>query len=35
MIMVLLAGPFNEVRSIITGWYRLPGTAEIAKGDEA
>jgi thiosulfate reductase cytochrome b subunit len=26
MVMVLLAGPFNEVRSIITGWYRLPGT---------
>jgi len=22
--MVLLAGPFNEVRSMITGWYRLP-----------
>jgi thiosulfate reductase cytochrome b subunit len=25
MVMVLLAGPYNEVRSIITGWYRLPG----------
>jgi thiosulfate reductase cytochrome b subunit len=24
MAMVLLAGPFNEIRSIITGWYRLP-----------
>lgn len=22
--MVLLAGPFNELRSMITGWYRLP-----------
>jgi thiosulfate reductase cytochrome b subunit len=22
--MVVLAGPFNEVRSMITGWYRLP-----------
>ena len=22
--MVILAGPINEVRSIITGWYRLP-----------
>jgi thiosulfate reductase cytochrome b subunit len=22
--MVLLAGPINEVRSMITGWYRLP-----------
>jgi thiosulfate reductase cytochrome b subunit len=25
MAMVLLAGPWNELRSIITGWYRLPG----------
>lgn len=24
MVMVVLAGPFNEVRSMITGWYRLP-----------
>ncbi|MBF9151387.1 cytochrome b/b6 domain-containing protein [Novosphingobium jiangmenense] len=24
LLMVLLAGPFNELRSIITGWYRLP-----------
>ncbi|HEX7872993.1 MAG TPA: cytochrome b/b6 domain-containing protein [Sphingobium sp.] len=24
MLMVLLAGPVNEVRSMITGWYRLP-----------
>jgi len=23
--MVILAGPINEVRSMITGWYRLPG----------
>ena len=22
--MVLLAGPVNEVRSMITGWFRLP-----------
>jgi len=22
--MVLLAGPFNEIRSMVTGWYRLP-----------
>jgi thiosulfate reductase cytochrome b subunit len=22
--MVLLAGPFNELRSMVTGWYRLP-----------
>ena len=25
LAMVVLAGPFNEVRSMITGWYRLPG----------
>lgn len=24
LLMVLLAGPFNELRSIVTGWYRLP-----------
>ena len=24
LAMVLLAGPLNEVRSIVTGWYRLP-----------
>ena len=24
MAMVLLAGPINEVRSMLTGWYRLP-----------
>jgi Ni/Fe-hydrogenase b-type cytochrome subunit len=24
LTMVLLAGPFNELRSITTGWYRLP-----------
>ena len=24
LAMVLLAGPVNELRSIITGWYRLP-----------
>lgn len=22
--MVILAGPFNEIRAMITGWYRLP-----------
>ena len=22
--MVVLAGPFNELRSMITGWYRMP-----------
>ncbi|HKX79557.1 MAG TPA: cytochrome b/b6 domain-containing protein [Novosphingobium sp.] len=24
VVMVVLAGPFNEVRSMVTGWYRLP-----------
>ena len=24
IVMVVLAGPLNELRSIITGWYRLP-----------
>jgi thiosulfate reductase cytochrome b subunit len=24
LIMVLLAGPLNEIRSMITGWYRVP-----------
>src|SRR6185369_6228074 len=24
LAMVVLAGPFNEVRSMVTGWYRLP-----------
>lgn len=28
MAMVLLAGPFNEVRSIITGYFRLPGNRQ-------
>lgn len=28
IVMVLLAGPINEVRSIITGKYRLPGKIE-------
>ena len=30
ILMVLLAGPINEVRSMITGWYVLP----TAKGQE-
>ena len=24
LAMVLLAGPFNELRAMVTGWYRLP-----------
>lgn len=26
--MVLLAGPINELRAMLTGWYRLPGERE-------
>lgn len=34
VLMVLAAGPFNELRSMITGWYRAsPGTPEI-EGDK-
>lgn len=28
ILMVILAGPLNEVRSMITGYYRLPGKAD-------
>ncbi len=35
MAMVLLAGPLNELRSIITGWYRLPGTPTEQQGESA
>lgn len=31
IIMVVLAGPINEVRSMITGWYRLPQDEPKAK----
>jgi thiosulfate reductase cytochrome b subunit len=24
LVLVLLAGPINEVRSMITGWFRVP-----------
>jgi thiosulfate reductase cytochrome b subunit len=24
LIMVVLAGPINELRSMVTGWFRLP-----------
>ncbi len=33
--MVLLAGPVNELRSMITGRYRLPGKVETAEGEPA
>ena len=28
MVMILLAGPFNEMRAILTGWYRTDGDKE-------
>jgi thiosulfate reductase cytochrome b subunit len=33
MLMVLLAGPINEVRSMITGRYRLPGIVEAPSAE--
>lgn len=31
--MALAAGPLNELRSMITGWYRVsPGTSTIEGG---
>jgi thiosulfate reductase cytochrome b subunit len=29
MAMILLAGPFNEMRSILTGWYRTDGEEDV------
>jgi thiosulfate reductase cytochrome b subunit len=29
MAMILLAGPFNEMRSILTGWYRTDGDKDV------
>lgn len=28
LTLVILAGPIDEVRSMITGWWRVPGTGE-------
>jgi thiosulfate reductase cytochrome b subunit len=33
ILMVLLAGPINEIRSMITGWFRLP--PDRVQADEA
>jgi thiosulfate reductase cytochrome b subunit len=33
ILMVLLAGPFNELRSMITGWYRTDPGISPADGD--
>lgn len=34
LLMVLMAGPFNELRSIVTGWYRTDPRKDT-KGDAA
>jgi thiosulfate reductase cytochrome b subunit len=31
MLMILAAGPLNELRSIVTGWYRIDADKEEAK----
>lgn len=31
MLMILAAGPFNELRSIVTGWYRIDAEDEADK----
>ncbi len=34
IVMVVLAGPINELRSMLTGWYRTsPGTPRV-EGDK-
>ncbi len=33
LVMVVLAGPVNEIRSMITGWYRLPKARD--EGEQA
>ena len=34
IIMVLLAGPLNELRSMITGWYRISPGERTEPGDK-
>ncbi len=34
MLMILAAGPLNEIRSIITGWYRTGGARHTRSGEE-
>ena len=33
ILMVLIAGPFNELRSMITGWYRTGSGTLVSNGD--
>ncbi|HYD13553.1 MAG TPA: cytochrome b/b6 domain-containing protein [Allosphingosinicella sp.] len=35
LIMVVLAGPLNEIRSMITGWYRVPQPKHQVAAPEA
>ncbi|MDE2563829.1 MAG: cytochrome b/b6 domain-containing protein [Sphingomonadales bacterium] len=35
LLMVVLAGPFNELRSMVTGWYRLPSPRPTETEDAA
>jgi thiosulfate reductase cytochrome b subunit len=35
ILMVLAAGPLNELRSMITGWYRTSPTATAAEGEKS
>jgi len=35
VVMVLLAGPVNELRSMISGWYRAAPGTKVQKGDRA
>jgi thiosulfate reductase cytochrome b subunit len=35
MVMVLLSGPWNGTRAMITGRYRLPGKRDLAEANEA
>ena len=35
ILMVLAAGPLNEIRSIVTGWYRIDPPAGPSEKDEA
>jgi len=34
LLMVVLAGPVNEIRSMVTGWFRLPPERADAKAEE-
>ena len=31
MLMILAAGPINELRSIVTGWYRVDAKSDASE----